>query len=116
MFSQRDDVTLANPLGPPVRGWNAVEETLNRVAAGMREGEPHAFERISAFEDSELACVFEIERSRAKLGRSAESAPFSLRAMTLWRREEGEWKIAFRHADPITQARPIESLAERQDA
>lgn len=27
LFSRRDDVTLANPLGPPVRGWSQVEQS-----------------------------------------------------------------------------------------
>src|SRR5439155_4083945 len=26
LWSRRDDVTLANPVGPPVRGWAAVEQ------------------------------------------------------------------------------------------
>jgi hypothetical protein len=49
MFSRRDDVTLANPLGPPVRGWSEVERTLDGVGAGFRDGDPHRFERISEF-------------------------------------------------------------------
>src|SRR5687767_3932467 len=47
LFSRRDNVTLANPLGPPARGWNQVEDTLERAAALIREGEPVAYERIS---------------------------------------------------------------------
>lgn len=42
LFSRRDDVTLANPLGPPARGWNQVEKTLERAASELREGEPSA--------------------------------------------------------------------------
>ena len=26
LWSKRDDVTLANPFGPPVRGWNEVRD------------------------------------------------------------------------------------------
>ena len=36
VFSHRDDVTLANPLGPPARGWNQVEEALERAASQLR--------------------------------------------------------------------------------
>jgi hypothetical protein len=32
LYSRRDDVTLANPFGPPVRGWSEVSLTLDRAA------------------------------------------------------------------------------------
>jgi ketosteroid isomerase-like protein len=102
MFSRRDDVTLANPLGPPVRGWSEVERILEGVASGFREGEPHHFERISEYATRDLAYLLEIERTRAKFGG----------ATTIWRLEAGEWRIALRHADPITSARPLESILE----
>jgi ketosteroid isomerase-like protein len=113
LFSRRDDVTLANPLGPPARGWSQVEATLDRAVAQLRDGEPHRFERIAEFATADLAYIVEIERTQAKLGGSDEVAPFSLRATTIYRREDGEWRIAHRHADPITAPRPIESLAEQ---
>ena len=28
LYSHRDDVTLANPLGPPARGWEQVGATI----------------------------------------------------------------------------------------
>jgi ketosteroid isomerase-like protein len=112
MFSQAEDVTVANPIGPPIRGWDQIAQTLDRVTSQMRDGEPHRFERISAYATPDLAYVVEIERTRARIGRSEEIARFSLRSTTVWRREEGEWKIAHRHADPITSPRPIESILE----
>jgi enamine deaminase RidA (YjgF/YER057c/UK114 family) len=39
LFSHREDVTLANPFFPPVRGWEQVAETLERTAARLRDGE-----------------------------------------------------------------------------
>jgi hypothetical protein len=47
MFSHRHDISLANPLGPPVRGWDQVETTLERVASQVREGQAQRVERIS---------------------------------------------------------------------
>lgn len=112
MFSQAEDVTVANPIGPPIRGWDQIAKTLDRVASQISEGEPHRFERIAEYATPDLAYVLEIERTRAKVGRSEAIAPFSLRATTVWRREEGGWKIAHRHADSITAPRPIESVLE----
>jgi ketosteroid isomerase-like protein len=112
MFSRRPDVTLANPLGLPARGWNEVEATLERAAAQLRDGEPHRFERISEYASADLAYIVEIERSRAKLAGSDRVTAFSLRVTTIFRREEDAWRIAHRHADPITSSRPMESIAE----
>ena len=38
LFSHREDVTLANPFFPPVRGWDEVAETLERSASLLRDG------------------------------------------------------------------------------
>lgn len=111
-FSRRDDVTLANPLGPPVRGWNQVEKTLEHAASQLREGEAIGFERISEVATPDLAYIVEIERYRGKVGGADEIVPNSLRVTTIFRREDDEWKIVHRHADPITSPRPPESILE----
>lgn len=112
LFSKRDDVTLANPLGPPARGRNAVEQTMDRAASQLREGEPISFERISGYTGTELAYIVEIERARAKVGGSDEVSPIPLRVTTIFRWEDGEWKVLHRHADPILSPRPIESIVQ----
>jgi ketosteroid isomerase-like protein len=113
LFSERPDVTLANPLGPATRGRRSIEETLDGVAGRMRDGELHGFELVTAYATPDLAYVHGIERTRARVGGSDELESFALRVTTIWRREAGEWKIALRHADPITRERPIESILER---
>jgi hypothetical protein len=45
LYSRRDDVTLANPFGPPARGWSDVSATLDRAAANYRDGEIVGFEK-----------------------------------------------------------------------
>jgi ketosteroid isomerase-like protein len=112
MLSHRDDVTLANPLGPPARGWSEVEKTLERAVSYLREGESKNFERISGYAAADLAYIVEIERAQAKVGGADELAPISLRVTTIFRREDGEWKVLHRHADPITTPRPITSVLQ----
>lgn len=112
LFSRRDDVTLANPIGPPVRGWSEVEKTMERAVSQLREGEPNRFERISGHAGTDLAYMVEIERTRMKVGGSEEASPVSLRVTTIFRLEDGLWKVLHRHADPITSPRPIESILQ----
>lgn len=110
LWSRRDDVTLANPLGPPARGWTEVSNALRRAVSQLRDGEDLTFERISGSAGDGLAYTLEIERCRVKVGGAPEAAPSSLRVTTIFRQEEAGWKILHRHADPITTPRPVESL------
>ena len=112
LYSHGRDVTLANPLGPPARGWDGVRELVERAASQIRDGEGFTAERISECVTKELAYIVEIERCTAKLGGAGESVPIALRVTTIFRREDGSWKIVHRHADPITGQRPIESIAQ----
>jgi ketosteroid isomerase-like protein len=113
LYSRGEDATLANPFGPPARGWNRIAEALERAASLLRDGEPIAFERISGYATEDLAYIVEIERSRMKVGGADDMAPTSLRVTTIFRREDDGWKIVHRHADPITAPRAPESLLQQ---
>jgi ketosteroid isomerase-like protein len=111
-YSRRDDVTLANPFGPPARGWDEVAKTLERAASHYRDGEATDFENVAKYVTSELAYTVEIERCRAKVGGRDDVTPIAVRVTTIFRPEDGEWKIVHRHADPITSAQPAESVIQ----
>ena len=113
LYSRRDDVTLANPFGPPVRGWSDVSATLDRAAERYQDGEVVGFENVSTVLSSELAYTVEIESYRARVGGADEIAPVTIRVTTGFRREDGVWKVVHRHADPITAPRPSESVIQR---
>src|ERR671913_966845 len=110
LLSHRDDVTLANPFGPPVRGWERVAKVTDRAVAQFRDGEIVGYEVIVKHVTPELAYVVEIERGKAKVEGREETTPWALRATMIFRPEDGEWKIVHRHADPITTAQPAESV------
>jgi ketosteroid isomerase-like protein len=112
LYSRRDDVTLANPFGPTVRGWSEVSATLDRAAANYRDGEIVGFENVSTVITPDLAYTVEIESYRARVGGAEELTPVSLRVTTTFRREDGIWKVVHRHADPITGQRPPESVVQ----
>jgi ketosteroid isomerase-like protein len=110
LWSHRDDATLANPFGPPARGWIDISATLDRAAANYRDGEAVGFENVSTVVSDDLAYVVEIESYRARVGRADEITPVGVRVTTIFRREDGAWKVLHRHADPITAPRPPESV------
>jgi ketosteroid isomerase-like protein len=112
LFSHREDVTLANPFGPAVRGWEKVAEVTERAASQFRDGEMVGFEIIERHVTPDLAYVVEIERAKGKFGGSEDVALLALRATMIFRPEDGVWKVVHRHADPITTAQPAESVIQ----
>jgi ketosteroid isomerase-like protein len=113
LWSHREDVTLANPIGPAMRGWEQVAETLELVASQVSDGEITSFETIAKYVTPELAYIVWVERTKAKIGAREDIAPFALRVTMIFRPEEGTWKVVHRHADPITTAQPAESVLQK---
>jgi ketosteroid isomerase-like protein len=112
LFSHREDVTLANPITPPARGWDEVAQTMERAASNLREGEITSFEPVARGDTPELAYVVWIEHNRGKIGERDEIVSFPLRVTTIFRPEDDTWKIVHRHADTVTAARPPESMIQ----
>jgi ketosteroid isomerase-like protein len=112
LFSHRDDVSLANPFGPAVRGWEQVAAAQDRGASVFRDGEIYDFETVAKYVTGELACILWIERTNAKVGGAEDVTPCDLRVTMTLRPEGGIWKVVHRHADPITSERPAESVIQ----
>ncbi len=110
LYSCRDDVTLANPFGPPVRGRTDVWATLDRAARNYRDGEVVDFDNVSTVITPDLAYTVEIESYRARIAGAERMAAVAVRVTTIFRREDGIWKVVHRHADPITAPRAPESV------
>ena len=113
LFSHQEDVTLANPLGPAVRGWEQVAAAAERAASQFSEGESVGFEIVAKYVTPELAYLVEVHRGKARFGARQDIAPFALRLTTIFRPEDGTWKVVHRHADPITTAQPVESIIQK---
>ena len=112
LFSYHEDVTLANPFFPVVRGWDRVTETLERTAARLRDGEFLGSEIIAKYVTPELAYVVQLARERAKVGGSEVVSTINLRNTMILRPEEGTWKVVHLHGDPITTPQPAESVIQ----
>jgi ketosteroid isomerase-like protein len=112
LYSRQDDVTLGNPFGPFARGYDDVLRTLQAAASHYRDGEATGFERISEHTTPELACFVEVERYRAKVGGRDDITPVAVRVTSIFRKEDGVWRLVHRHADPITSSRPAESVIQ----
>jgi ketosteroid isomerase-like protein len=113
LFSHTEDVTLANPYGPPVRGFDEVAKAVEHAASLHSDGEFVEWQILAKYVTAELAYVLQIERAEAKIGAREDISPLAVRATMNFRPEEdGEWKIVHRHADPITTPQPAESVIQ----
>jgi ketosteroid isomerase-like protein len=112
LYSHREDASLANPYGPPVRGWAGIAKTTEHAASLRRDGRATGFEIVAKYVTPELAYVVQIEHLESKVGEREEITPYALRATMIFRPEDGTWKVVHRHADPITTAQPAESVIQ----
>jgi len=111
LFSRRADVSLANPLGPTRVGWAEVEKAIDEASAHFKRGSLRV-EEVTRYATADLGYVVQVERTEVQLAGSEDMAVISLRVTMIFRREGDAWKVAHRHADPITSARPISTAIE----
>ena len=109
LLSRASDVTLANPFGGVVCGWEQAAARMESAASFYSDGEVLGFEMHATHASGDLACLVVGESYRVKVRGSDRPSDVSLRVTSILRREEGRWRLVHRHADPITTARPDES-------
>ncbi|HEX9133382.1 MAG TPA: hypothetical protein VF844_13915, partial [Ktedonobacteraceae bacterium] len=71
------------------------------------------FDIVAKYVTADLAYIVEVERVKAKLGGRQDVALIALRVTTIFRPEDGTWKVVHRHADAITTAQPVESIIQK---
>jgi len=110
LFSHREDVTLANPLGPPAHGWDEVAATIEHAASQFRDGRLVGVEIVERQVTPEFAYTLWLEHAEGKVAGREDVVPATLRVTMIYRPEEEGWKVVHRHADPITTPQPAESV------
>ncbi len=106
LYSEAEDVTLANPFGPARLGREAIVQALEYASGRMRDGEVTGFDELARYVADDLATILEVERWQSRIGDSKDITPFELRVTTTFRREGGDWRVVHRHADPIATDDP----------
>ena len=102
LWSRRDDVVLANPLGPPIVGFSLVAAETARVASMFVGGESLEADEITRWASDDLGYVVAIEHARVQRVGSDAFVPLDLRVTTVFRREDDGWRLCLRHADRVT--------------
>jgi ketosteroid isomerase-like protein len=104
LVSGQDDVTLLGAYGGHTSGRAEVATRFDYVAGTYAGAEGTTWrENVARWVGDGWACFVDIEHHRANLDGSP--VDFAYRATHLLRREQGEWRVVLRHADPIATFR-----------
>lgn len=99
IWSHHDPVTVLGAV-KSANGWGEVSALFDWLQGSFSNCTSFEYEVIAADVSDKLAYIAGIEHTTASVG-GAPPKPYSLRVTTIFRREEGEWRVVHRHADPV---------------
>lgn len=100
MWSTKDPVALLGAMGgSALSGWEQVTRAQRSVFSRFSNGTPVDFEMVAADLSGDVAHIVGYERSSFSMD-GGPVEPHMLRVTHIYRRENGDWKLVHRHADP----------------
>jgi ketosteroid isomerase-like protein len=100
MWSRTDPLTVFGA-ALSARGWGEIGPMFDRLGTVFADCESYDNEIVAAGASGDLAYIVALEHTTASIN-GAPVQPYVLRATTVFRREDGEWKVVHRHADSLT--------------
>jgi ketosteroid isomerase-like protein len=114
MWSHKDPVTLFGAARSG-NGWREILPLFERLGATFSDCSSFENEVVATGASGDLAYLVAFEHTTASVA-GEPPQPYVLRVTTVFRREDGEWKVVHRHADPATDtAAQLGRLAQALD-
>ena len=111
LFRHSGDYTLMAPYGGvPRHGFDDSDEALRDLAGFFTSGEAE-IEVVAAHVSGDLAVLALIERQHGEVG-GLPDQDWSLRVTMVFRREDDDWWLVHRHADPLVHGLSFQRTAE----
>jgi ketosteroid isomerase-like protein len=102
LASHSADATIVGAWGAYEKGWNEVSARYDWASARLaKSGAKLNVEYLTTVVSADLAYTVTIERSEVRLVDQDKRSPMALRATQVFRKENGNWKLVHRHADPL---------------
>ncbi|GAB2833332.1 YybH family protein [Lentzea nigeriaca] len=98
MWSHTEPLTLYGAMYTGT-GWAELERTFDLLAGSWRGSRAGEVEIVAAETSGDLGYACAIERSSVVQADGSVST-YALRVTTVFRRENGDWKIVHRHGSP----------------
>ncbi len=82
-------------------GQQEVRELFRRLETTFANCTSYAYDVVAADVQGDMAYTVGHEHTTASI--NGEPRTYTLRSTQIYRREDGEWKVAHRHADTVTE-------------
>ncbi len=99
MWSRHDPVTVFGAWSSDA-GWQDVSQLFSRLASRFSDSTSYEIELITAGASGDLAYTVAYEHNTVAV--DGEPRTYTLRVTQIYRREDGEWKLAHRHGDELS--------------
>lgn len=109
MWSRTKPVTVLGAAMNAI-GWEEIGPVFDRLESRFSNCTSCEHELIAAGASGDLAYIVELEHTTASVNGSAPLT-YTLRATSVFRRGDGEWKVVHRHADPVESEAAAELVA-----
>jgi ketosteroid isomerase-like protein len=111
MWTRNDPVTLFGAVSTGA-GSAEIERSVDALAARFSNCTAYNVEVIAAGASGDPAYLVAIEHITASVA-GGEPQPYQLPVTTIFRREDGEWKIVHRHGDSVPESASARLQAQR---
>jgi ketosteroid isomerase-like protein len=101
IWSRRDPVTVLGAW-KNASGQRELQDLFGELEKSFSNCTSYSFEMIAADVVGDMAYTVGTEHTQASV--NGEPRTYSLRATQIYRREDGGWKVAHRHADTVLDA------------
>jgi len=101
VVAQQFPATFFSPRGDVTTGTHEVWSRYEQDASVFADGSTNTFEALDSAAGSDIAYWVGFQRSKARLRGKDQPVPFDLRVTEIYRRENDQWKLVHRHADPL---------------
>jgi len=98
---QDSPATIFGPEGDCVQGAQKVNSANAKGATYFERSSKNVFEVLHKASDTSIAYWVGIQRSVVQMKGKEHGVPMDLRVTEIFRRENGQWKLFHRHADPL---------------
>ena len=104
LWSRTDPVTVFGAKMSAF-GWTDLETMFRNVASWFSDSAEYEFEVTAAGASGDLAYTVGYEHNQVKV--DGRPRTYTLRVTHVYRREDGQWRIVHRHADPLPDGQPM---------
>jgi ketosteroid isomerase-like protein len=95
-----------------VQGWDDIAPAFEWLASSFSDCRSHDRDVIAAGASGDLAYLVSVEHTTCSIG-GGPVEPYSLRVTLVFRREDGQWKVVHRHADPAPDGDAVREQLDR---